>query len=45
VILDLAALSFADAAGARLLAALARDGVSMRAPSALLTALIAAASR
>jgi len=44
VILDLAALSFADAAGARLLARLERDGVSLRSASALLTALIGAAA-
>lgn len=44
VILDLAALSFADSAGAHLLATLERNGVALRAPSALISALIAAAA-
>lgn len=44
VILDLAALSFADASGALLLGGLQRKGVALHAPSPLLSALIAAAS-
>ncbi len=43
VILDLSGLSFVDSAGAHLLATLERNGVALRAPSALITALIAAA--
>jgi anti-anti-sigma regulatory factor len=44
VILDLAALSFVDPSGARLLAALERSGVGLRAPSAFVAALIDAAT-
>lgn len=44
VILDLAALSFADASGAFFLATLERTGVSLHAPSALISTLIAAAT-
>jgi anti-anti-sigma regulatory factor len=44
VILDLADLSFVDPSGARLLAALERSGVALRAPSALVAALIDAAT-
>jgi len=42
VILDVGGLSFADSVGARLLGTLQRNGVVLRAPSALIAALVAA---
>jgi ABC-type transporter Mla MlaB component len=44
VILDLAALSFADSCGVRFLAALQRQGIVLYRPSALMSALILAAA-
>jgi anti-anti-sigma regulatory factor len=44
VILDLAALSFADSSGVRFLAALQRDGIALHRPTALISALILTAA-